>query len=93
MRVSKGRLWFSLLLLVEQVSSVRDGFQPLPLRPQDQIKGGNFNLCDKSLVCRTDEHFSWFRGFSKILEGLWDPRFDKDRGRPLLFKSKEGLTR
>ena len=93
MRVSKGRLWFSLLLLVEQVSSLRDGFQPLPLRPQDQIKGDYFNLCDMSLVCRTNEHFSWFRGFLKILEGLWDPRFDKDRGRPLLFKSREGLTR
>ena len=70
MRVSKGRLWFSLLLSVEQVSSLRDGFQPLPLRPQDQIKGDYFNLCDMSLVFRTNEHFSWFRGFLKILKGF-----------------------
>ena len=46
MRVSKGRLWFSLLLLVEQVSSLRDGFRPLPIRPQDQIKGDYSNLSD-----------------------------------------------
>ena len=25
--------------------------------------------------------------------GIWDPRFDKDRGRPMPYKSQEGLTR
>ena len=37
-----------LLLQVEIVLTVRDGFQPLPLRPQDQIKGEHAFVWDPS---------------------------------------------
>ena len=40
MQVPESTMWLIMVLLQIDVGlTVRDGFQPLPLRPQDQIKG------------------------------------------------------
>ena len=47
MRVLALTICFIVLLLQIEIGlTVRDGFQPLPLRPQDQIKGENVLVWD-----------------------------------------------
>ena len=91
MRVPALTICFIFVLLIDIGLTVRDGFQPLPLRPQDQIKGEHDFVWDP--IFDKSEMTKQLNQFQNVLEGLWDPRFDADRGRPMLFKSKAGLTR